>query len=143
MSGDLHVLQVTYSTALDEHPEVKNGFRRTNVATQDIFDLLLLETTLDDQPSTPTWSERLKEKWTHASTDPVVPSSAKRNWMTCSGSRRIFLQISATLAKTERFVPSRCMLGGGMACFLRAPAPSEGCDSCSRPKKRPSSSTYW
>lgn len=51
VSGDLHVLQVTYSTVpAISTPNENRTKQRTDVSSQDILDLLLLEPTTDDQP---------------------------------------------------------------------------------------------
>ena len=54
VSGDLQVLQVTYSTVGGDVRNLiffKNEQILTHVPTEDVFDLLLLETTFDDEPS--------------------------------------------------------------------------------------------
>ena len=69
------------------------------------------------------------------STEPVVPISAKRNWMTCSGwggvngkreGRKgertclcIFLHMSVTFAKMDFLFPSRKSWGGAMVYRFR------------------------
>ena len=54
VSGDLQVLQVTYSTAIElasDLPRRRNSLlgKLTDISPQDVLDLLLLETTLDNQ----------------------------------------------------------------------------------------------
>lgn len=56
VSGDRHVLQVTYSTRNDfstpnHPPQYLRTEELTNISSQDVLNLLLLEATLDDQPS--------------------------------------------------------------------------------------------
>lgn len=63
------------------------------------------------------------------STLPVVPISAKRNWMTCSGDLCIRLQISATFAKMERRTPSRRICGGAIVYRFPAEVRREGLEA--------------
>lgn len=58
------------------------------------------------------------------STEPVVPSSENRNWMTCSGWRCILRQISGMLANSVFFVPSRATCGGAIVYRRFSPASS-------------------
>lgn len=57
VSGDLHVLQVTYSTEeIVRHVNIgverrKQLYVLTHITTKDILDLLLLEATFNDQPT--------------------------------------------------------------------------------------------
>ena len=58
VSGDLHVLQVTYSTVGSHHVSVDTASRKrarvarlTNISPQYVLNLFWLEATLDDQPS--------------------------------------------------------------------------------------------
>ena len=57
VSGDLHVLQVTYSTALQSINVTLNDdliFEGlTDISSQHVLDLLLLEATLDNQTPAP------------------------------------------------------------------------------------------
>jgi hypothetical protein len=50
VSGDLHVLHVTYSTATHSQRKCRNNREvRTDVPPQNVFNLFLLEPTLDNQ----------------------------------------------------------------------------------------------
>lgn len=64
------------------------------------------------------------------STEPVVPISAKRNWITCSGCRCMRLQISVTFANTDFLLPSRWIDGGAMVKRFPEEESSAGLAAC-------------
>ena len=73
------------------------------------------------------------------SIEPSVPSSAMKNWNTCSGLRCIIEQISEKLTHSVFFVPTRMSCGGFIV--WRRFSISSGLFALSRPMMRSSISS--
>ena len=106
VSGDLHVLQVTYSTEI-----------YISLVSRPMQELAHLYTALRTFSTCFCWKRPLMTKRPAPSTEPVVPISANKNWITCFWlCRCIRLQISVTFANMDFLFPSRWMDGGGRLC---------------------------
>lgn len=130
VSGERQVLQVTYSTM----------YRRRT------FSICFC------------WKRPLMTRRRDPSTEPDVPNSANKNWVTCSSERFILLAISAMFAKMVYYyvskceflvidehaflLPSRRHCGGGILYDLVPEEARSGWVEWRRVKKRLSSKLY-
>jgi hypothetical protein len=114
VSGDLQILQVTYSTTRNQHLLPLRS-RHLPIYFLNTFSICF-------------WVYLpFMTNLCAPSTDPWVPNSEYKNWMTCSGCRCIRRQISVKLAKTVFFVPSRATWGGTIVYLRFSPASSGLC----------------
>jgi len=109
VSGDLHVLHVTYSTI--KHPK-KSTIARLHEGHWDQLEMNAPMYLLRRVSICFCWNLPLMTKRPLPSTLPVVPISTSRKEITCAGSRCIRLHISPIFANTDFLFPSRWMDGG-------------------------------
>ena len=104
VSGDLHVLHVTYST------DARVSVSQRHITMSRLLPIYLLNTF----SICFCWNRPLITNLPDPSTEPVVPNSANKYCMTCSGCRCIRLQMSLIFAKILFLLPSRWMEGGAI-----------------------------